>query len=283
MQTVRRGEVDYPPEVEQVYRPPDILYFRGNLKACLARKRVAIVGSRRMSDYGKQITTAFGRELAEGSITIVSGLAIGVDAQAHRAALEAGGLCLAVLPSPLNNVVPATNRHLAEQIVQSGGALISQYPPGSEVHKGNFVARNELVAALSNVLLIPEAAEKSGSLHTAKFAIHMQTEVRAVPGNITSPLSAGTNGLLRAGEAGVATSAQDVFQALGITTPTKQLPRGDTPAEQQLLDLLASGVHDGEALLQMSQQSVAVFNQTLTMLEITGKVMPLGANRWGLP
>ena len=266
-----------------MHRPPDVLYYIGNLLGCLSRKRVAIVGSRRMSTYGCQVTTSFARQLAEQGITIVSGLAVGVDAQAHRAALEAGGACFAVLPSPLDNILPAGNRRLAARIVEAGGALISQYPPGHTVHKGNFVARNELVAALSDVLLITEAAADSGSLHTAAFAADMQAEVQAVPGNITSPLSAGTNHLIRAGKAGAAANVSDVLHALGIANTSRTLPIGATPAEQQLLTMLEQGIHDGEALLQASGQSVSAFNQTLTMLEITGKILPLGANRWGLP
>lgn len=284
IKTITHGEADYPTEAEQMHKPPVVLYYRGNLANCLNRKRVAIVGSRRISSYGQQVTTMFARELAEQGIVIVSGLALGVDAQAHRAALAAGGVCLAVLPTPLDHIAPTTNRWLAEQIIAHGGALISQYAPGSEVHKGNFVARNELVAALSDVLLITEAAVGSGSLHTASFAAAMQTEVRAVPGNITSPLSAGTNGLLRAGQAGAATSAQDIWYALGFTGTTKQLkPKGATPEQQQLLNLISQDIHDGEELLLASKQSITTFNHSLAMLEITGKIMPLGANRWGLP
>lgn len=266
-----------------MHRPPDTLYYRGSLKACLASKRVAVVGSRRMSPYGKQVTNMIAKQLAERGITIVSGLAIGIDAEAHRATLAAGGRCIAVLPSPIDNILPAVNRRLAEEIIRSGGALISQYSPGADVHKGNFVARNELVAALSDVLLITEAAVGSGSLHTAKFALEMQTEVKAVPGNITSPLSAGTNGLLATGQAGAVADIKDILHALGLHANSTVQPKGSTPHEQQLLNLLMQDIHDGEALLQASGQSVAQFNQTLTMLEITGKIMPLGANRWGLP
>lgn len=251
----------------------------------MSRRRVGIVGSRLMSAYGRQVTALLARELAEQGIAIVSGLALGVDAQAHQAALEAGGICLAVLPTPVTDVRPAANRRLAEAIIAGGGALISQYPPGSESHKGNFVARNELVAAVSEVVVITEAAANSGSLHTANFASDMQTEVRAVPGNVTSPSSVGANNLIKAGKAGAVTCTQDILHALGIysSADTRQKPKGETPEEQQLLDLIASDVHDGEALLQASQQPIATFNQALTMLEIAGYVIPLGANRWGLP
>jgi DNA processing protein len=284
IQIIRQGEAEYPLPAAQMHKPPAALYCRGNLKAVMERRRVAIVGSRRMSDYGRQTTTMFARQLAERGIAIISGLALGVDAQAHRAALEAGGICLAVLPTPVDYIVPVANRRLALQIIDNGGAIISQYPPGSQIHKGNFVARNELVAALSEVLLITEATADSGSLHTAEFASGKQTEVRAVPGSITSPTSVGTNALIRAAKAGVATKPLDILNDLGIYENVKATrPQGSNVQEQQLLDLLAADLHDGQALLLASSLPVALFNQTLTMLEISGKILPLGANRWGLP
>lgn len=284
IQVTTRGSALYPLQVEQMHKPPDRLFYRGSLAAIMERRRVAIVGSRRISTYGTQVTARLASELAKQGIAIISGLALGVDAQAHRSALEAGGLCLAVLPTPVDHIAPAANRHLADQILASGGALLSQYPPGSVVHKGNFVARNELVAALSEVLLITEATIDSGSLHTAEFAQGKQTEVLAVPGSITSPTSAGTNTLIKTGAAGVVTHATDVLHALGIhQTTTKQPPRGSSISEQLLLDLLVADIHEGEALLTASKLPLPVFNQTLTMLEITGKILPLGANRWGLP
>ncbi|HEY1064417.1 MAG TPA: DNA-processing protein DprA [Candidatus Saccharimonadales bacterium] len=284
IQVINYGTAQYPVAVEQAHKPPKQLFYRGDLAAIMERRRVAIVGSRRMGPYGREVTAKLARELAEQGIVVVSGLALGVDAEAHRAAVEAGGLCLAILPTPVDQIAPISNRRLAGQILSGGGALLSQYPPGSEVHKGNFVARNELVAALSEVLVITEATHDSGSLHTANFAADMQTEVMAVPGAITSPLSQGTNALIRAGKAGVVTSSQDVLHALGIyQMQSPRIPQGSTPEEQQILALLATDMHDGEALLQASRQPVQVFNQTLTMLEIAGKIMPLGANRWGLP
>lgn len=285
VQVITKGDAAYPVVALQMNQPPDRLYIRGNLANVMSRRRVGIVGSRLISAYGRQVTAMLARELAEQGIAIVSGLALGVDAQAHQSVLQAGGICLAVLPTPVTDVRPNANRRLGEAIIAGGGALISQYPPESESHKGNFVARNELVAAMSEVVVITEAASNSGSLHTANFAADMQTEVRAVPGNITSPTSVGANSLIRAGKAGAITCTQDILHALGIynSASTRRQPKGETPEQQQLLNLIASDIHDGEALLQTSKQSIATFNQALTMLEIGGHIIPLGANRWGLP
>jgi DNA processing protein len=190
---INRGEDTYPAILEQLHRPPPQIYTRGgSLTELMKRPKVAIVGSRLISPYGRQVTRQLSRQLAEQGIVIVSGLALGVDAQAHEAALEAGGLTLAVLPSPVEQIAPVTNHWLGQRIIKSGGALISEYPVGSTNFKENFVARNQLVAALSDVLVITEAAEKSGSLHTARFALELGKNVLAIPGNITSRVSVGT-------------------------------------------------------------------------------------------
>lgn len=151
-------------------------------------------------------------------------------------------------------------------------------------YKSNFIARNRIVSGLSDAVLITEAAEKSGTLHTADFALQQGIEVLAVPGNITSPTSAGTNNLIRSG-ATMVTSVNDVFQVPGIELASSQksrAPRGDTPSEQTLLDLLFAGTQAGEELLEDSKLDVREFSQTLTMLEIRGHIRPLGNNRWSL-
>lgn len=279
---IQRGTAHYPPELERMHKPPPVIYCRGDLVALMQRPRVAIVGSRLMSNYGRQVTSRLARELAAAGVVIISGLALGVDAAAHRAALEAASLTMAVLPSPVTAIAPATNHRLAQRIVEQGGALLSSYAPGEQNHKGNFVARNEIVAALCDVLLVTEAAAKSGTLHTVDFAHAMGREVCAVPGNITSRLSAGTNQLIAAGHAAAITSAADIFRRLDMQRPQQHKITGSNPAQQRLLDLLQQGVADGDALLQASGQTVSIFNQTLTMLEIAGSIVPLGGNQWGL-
>ena len=169
------------------------------------------------------------------------------------------------------------------QILQHGGTLISEYPDGEPAYKDHFIARNRIASGLGDALLITEAAEKSGTLHTANFALEQGKPVLAVPGNITSLTSAGTNNLIKAGATPV-TSAQDVFHALGMEFAEKkrEAPRSGNPNEQAILDLLFSGVSDGTDLLGQSELEVSLFNQTLTMLEIRGRIRPLGNNRWAL-
>jgi DNA processing protein len=170
-----------------------------------------------------------------------------VDALAHQATLEAGGLAIAVLPGPVDNILPATNNRLAEQIIKQGGALVSEYPSDSIAYKANFFARNRLVAGLAQVLLITEAAEKSGSLHTARFVLEQGKDVLAVPGNITNLGSVGTNNLIKSGAIPV-TSYLDVLHVLGLdahhTAPAAA--RGRNAYEQRVLDLLLQGVSDGD-------------------------------------
>ncbi len=282
--TLTLESTDFPPRLTDIAAPPRTLFHSGApLKELLNRPRVAIVGSRNVSTYGKQVTTQVARELAEQGVVIISGLALGVDALAHTAALEAGGFTVAVLPGPLQKIYPATHAQLAERILKQGGALISEYEADTPGFKQNFIARNRLIAGLAQAVLITEAGEKSGSLHTARFARRQGREVLAVPGNITSPGSAGTNSLLKSG-ATLVTSSHDVLEALGLKahhTPVADA-HSDNPDEQALLKLLLRGIHDGQHLLTGSALGISEFNQALTRLEISGKIRSLGGNQWAL-
>jgi len=261
---IKKGSSAYPGVLAEIASPPAQLYYQGrSLDALMQLPRVAIVGSRNVSAYGRQVTLRLARELAEQGIVIISGLALGVDALAHHAALEAGGATLAVLPGCLQKIYPATNRQLAAAILAADGALLTEYGAGEPMaYKMNFIARNRIIAGLADVLLITEAAEKSGSLHTARFALEQGKDVLAVPG----------------------TSYVDVLHALGLVSHASKPVdiHGRNAYEQRVLDLLMRGVADGEDLLAQSQLSIAEFNQTLTMLEISSKVRSLGANHWAL-
>lgn len=265
-------------------KPPAQIYTAGApLESLLKRPRVAIVGSRRITPYGRQVTTQLAGELAEQGVVIISGLALGIDAAAHQAALDAGGLAIAVLPSPIEKIVPAMNRPLARRIIEWGGALVTEYGEDDKTFKQNFIARNRLVSGLADVLLITEASEKSGSLHTANFALQQGKDVLAVPGNITSLTSAGTNNLIKSGATPV-TSYLDVLHVLGLkdhSTKAREI-RGRNANEQTVLDLLLAGTNDGAELLEKSGLSASSFSQVLTMLELSGKICPLGANQWSL-
>jgi DNA processing protein len=271
-----------PGRLTAIASPPKVLYVDGDLNHVLQRPTIAIVGSRKVSAYGRDVTKRLARELAEQGLVIVSGLAFGVDSIAHQAALDAGGQTIAVLPSPLESIYPASHRQLAKHIVEQGGALVTEYPAGTESFKGNFVARNRIIAGLADATLVTEAALKSGSLHTARFALNAGRDVLAVPGNITSPTSEGTNNLIKHGATPV-TSVDDVLFSLGIDrSATKAVPKGSNEAEQTILNLLHTGVVDGAELQAKSGLTIEQFNQHLTMLEITGKIRSLGANQWSL-
>lgn len=276
------GQANFPNNLRNISSCPKVLFFTGDISPLSSMFIVSIVGSRAVTPYGKQVTQRLAHDLASRGVAIVSGLALGVDAIAHQSALEAGGYTAAVLPSSIKEPYPATNRQLARRILEQGGALISEYDGPMESFKSNFIARNRLVSGLANVLLVTEASDKSGTLHTVNFALEQGRTVMAVPGNINSPNSTGTNNLIKAGAIPV-TDVSDVLTALSMDTAPQQLEiLAANPEEETILALLKNGISDGSQLLAQSKLASQLFNQTLTMLEITGKIRPLGAGHWGL-
>lgn len=244
---------------------------------------VAIVGTRKPSSYGKEVTQRLAYDLAKKGIIIISGLALGVDGIAHRATVEAGGTTIAVLANGLPQIYPATHKDLADQIIQAGGAIVSEYEPETSARSYQFLQRNRIVSGLSDAIIITEAAARSGTLNTAMHALEQGKEVFVVPGNITSPLSAGCNTLLKQG-ARVATSAEDILEIIApeLLQAQASLALGNSPLETAIIQLLADGIRDGDELQQRSDSSVSEFNTTLTMMEISGTIRALGANQWTL-
>jgi DNA processing protein len=278
--TLTLNSKDYPEILRSIPAEPKKLFVIGDLSALLELPRLAVVGSRKVTPYGRAVTNKLAREAAEQGIVIVSGLALGVDGLAHEAALEANGKTIAVLPSGLDKIYPATHHNLAKRILEQGGALVTEYPEKSEPFKSNFLQRNRIISGLSDGILIPEAAARSGSLNTANHALEQGRTVMAVPGNITSLLSSGTNNLIKAGAVPV-TELSDILAALGLDQRQTQLDvLGKTEDETTILQLIAYGTSDASELLIISKLSPATFNQTLTMLEITGKIRPIGAGHW---
>ncbi len=272
----------FPGVLRHIASPPKELFVLGNLEPLLEKPRLAVVGSRKVTPYGRGVTTDLVRTVAGQGVVIVSGLALGVDALAHEAALEAGGLTIAVLACGVDKPYPAANLRLARRILENGGAIISEYPQGTPPLRPYFVARNRIVSGISDGVLITEAAEKSGTLHTAGFALEQGKTVMAVPGNITSTLSKGTNQLIRTGAVPI-TSPADILQALGLDKHPKSREIMPASAEEAaILDLLRSGLSDGAELQHHSKLDPIIFNQTLTMLEITGKIHPTGAGHWAI-
>lgn len=276
-------------KLHDIAKPPSSLCYVGQLPET-SPPVVAIVGTRKPSKYGVEVTQRLAYDLAKHGIVIVSGLALGVDAIAHKAALDASGITLAVIVNQLPDISPKTNISLARQIVANGGAIISENvdPDKNYIAKHSFLWRNRLVSGLSDAVIITEASAQSGTLNTAGHALNQGREVFVVPGNITSPLSEGCNNLLKQGAVPV-TEAKDIIEIIapGLLKNSKsngqsRLPIGDTPAENIILQLISTGQRDGEILQQQSSLSASEFATSLTMLEINGIIKPLGANQWTL-
>lgn len=282
MQTTTPRQADFPAGLMRVTPTIKQLYYLGDLTRALSQPCLAVVGSRKVSAYGRNITTTLTQAAAKQGITIVSGLALGIDSIAHQAALDADGVTIAVLPCGLDRIYPASHRQLAEDILRNGGALVSEYPFNTQPYKTNFLARNRIIAGLAGGVLIPEAALRSGSISTANHALNQGKTVLAVPGNITSDLSAGTNNLIKAGAVPV-TDVIDILTALDIQPQPDSIttPVGNTAAESAILTLLSQHISDSTQLHIHSQLDIQEFNQTLSMLEITGKIRPLGGGQWG--
>lgn len=263
-------------------KAPEYIFFRGSLPESRVSS-VAIVGTRKPTSYGKEVTHTLATDLARRGVLIISGLALGTDSIAHRACLEAGGTTLAVMANSVDQVYPRTHFELAEQIVKQGGALLSEYEPPTDLRTYQLLARNRIVSGLADAIVITEAAERSGTLSTAAHALEQGKEVFVVPGNITSPMSAGCNKLLKQG-AQVATCAEDILEVIAPELLRAQtiLPLGSTPLETTILELIHSGVRDGDELQQRSGASVTDLNLSLTMLELAGSIRGLGGNQWTL-
>ena len=284
---IRPDEHNFTQRLASIANPPKSLCFMGNLPDSGAPV-AAIVGSRKPSAYGREVTEQLASDLATAGCIIVSGLALGIDGIAQKAALEAGGTVIGVIPNELPDISPQTNYKLAMNIIKNGGAILSEWKKGDGkiVNRWSFLERNRLVSGLADAVIITEAAERSGTLNTAAHALSQGRDVFAVPGNITSPLSAGCNALLKQG-ALVATTATDILDVIAPSatqsaTDQAIIPLGETPAENTIIDLLRAGLRDGDQLQQQSDLNPADFATALTMLEINGVIKPLGANNWTL-
>jgi DNA processing protein len=222
-------------------------------------------------------------DLAKKGVTIISGLALGIDGIAHQAALEAGGNTIAVLANSVDKIYPASNRDIGENILKSGGAIISEYEPPTDARDFQFLERNRIVSGLSDAVIIIEAAKRSGTLATAAHALAQGRDVFVVPGNITSPLSAGCNALLKQG-ANPITYAEDVLEVIApqLLQAQASLALGSSPLETAIITHLQAGIRDGDELCQLLAITPAEFNQALTMMEIDGILRPLGGNQWTL-
>jgi DNA processing protein len=252
---------ELPPLLRAIHGPPSRLYLRGAADPeLLARRAVAIVGARACSAYGAQVARMLGRELAAAGLVVVSGLARGIDGEAHRGALETEGHTVAVLGCGIDRDYPAAHAGLARSIAERS-LVVSEYERGVEPSPWRFPARNRVIAGLCAATIVVEARERSGALITADFALDEGREVFAVPGEITSSLSAGTNALLRLGATPL-TSATDVLDSLGIARPEPDRPQG-----HPLLELMPASADE---LVRGTGLPAGEVAATLTELELAG-------------
>ena len=270
---------DYPSYLREVDSPPPLLYVVGSLED-IDRWAVAVVGTRRVTSYGRQVTQELVSGLVRSGVTIVSGLARGIDAVAHKAALDLGGRTIAVLGSGPDNIYPPEHRDLARQIVRGHGAVISDYPLGTQPDAKNFPPRNRIISGLSLGVVVVEAGARSGASITAQFALEQGREVFAVPGNVNRPASQGTNRLIQQGTAKLVTNANDILEELNLTMVFEhsavQQALPDTAEEAALFEYLSAEPVHIDALSRATGLSSQAVSSTLTLLELKGIVRQVG-------
>ena len=271
---IDRQDDRYPTLLNTIHDPPLALYVKGTLPQ--GKKYIAVVGSRYASSYGLTVAEQLAQELAAAGVTIVSGLAYGIDDAAHQGALKAGGKTIAVVACGLLEL-PNTRRELVTAIIENGGAVISEYPPHVSADKFRFPVRNRIIAGLSHGTLVVEAGLPSGSLITAQAAINESREVFAVPGTINTPTAKGTNQLLKDG-AHLVTSVEDILSVFGIAnaTPSTPPPTPSNDIEATILTSLTDDPQHVDEVARICGLATAVILSTLTIMEIHGKVRHLG-------
>lgn len=256
--------------LKNIFDPPKLLNIWGTLPDFNVHPPVAVVGSRKPSDYGQTAAYELSKKLAEAGFCIVSGLAYGIDSIAHRACVENGGVTVAVLGSGVDNIYPASHKKLAEQIVATGGTVISEYEMGALPLKHHFPERNRIISGLSLGILVVEAAIDSGTLITARSALEQGREVFAVPGHIGEVNSAGTHKLIRDGAA-LVESAQDIIDILGLTKFAGQ-SFGIGDKERKLLDVLNAEPQQVDVLIDKINLPLPELLSAITMLECSGLI-----------
>jgi len=283
VKVITADNAGYPRRLKEIYDYPPVLYVRGTLIP-EDEWAIAVVGTRRASIYGRQVTEEIVANLARHKITIISGLAKGVDAIAHRTALEAGGRTIAVAGCGLDMVYPSEHVNLARQIMEHG-ALISEFPLGTRPKAEHFPQRNRIMSGMSLGVLVVEAGEKSGALITAHQASEQNRDVFAIPGSIFSPASKGTNRLIQEGAKLVCNYA-DILEELNLTVVAQQLEMKElvptTDTESQLLSYLSKEVTHIDDICRHSGLPVATVSSTLAMLELKGLAKQVGGMKYVL-
>jgi len=282
IKTVSIEDENYPKLLKEIKNPPKILYYLGRVK--LNENCLAIVGTRKCSPYGKQVTLDIAGDLAEAGLTIVSGMAPGIDTFAHKSCVEKGKRTIAVLGTGLDekSIYPKSNLKLAKEILETGGCLISEYPPGTSGAKFTFPKRNRIISGLSLGVLVIEAPEKSGALITAEFAFLQKRVVFAIPGPIYSRTSKGCHYLIKKGVK-LVENAKDILKELGMEMGIeKKELEGETKEEILILGALKEESLYIDEIIKRTKLPAAKVASTLAILEIKGKVRSLGGNTYAL-
>ena len=266
-----RSDARFPPRLKAIFDPPPSLYLRGSGEPeLLGRRAVGVVGARSCSPYGAQVARMLGRELAAAGLVVVSGLARGIDGEAHRGALESGGPTVGVLGCGIDRDYPAVNAALSRRM-EDGGLVVSEYEAGVEPAPWRFPARNRIIAGLCEAVVVVEARERSGALITADFALEEGREVFAVPGEITSALSVGSNALLRLGATPL-TGSGDVLEALGIERAAAGEDPDVSEAARRVLGLVRDTPSAADELVAKASLEAGAVSVALTELELAGLV-----------
>lgn len=277
----------YPSKLKQIHDPPYVLFYRGD-SSLLENFSIAMVGSRKPSAYGELCSKKFSRELSSLGITIVSGLAIGIDSCSHYGAYNQRGRTVAVLGSSIDNPYPVRNIGLMNKIVQSGGVVVSEYPPGTKTLPGFFPMRNRIISGLSDGVLIVEAAKKSGSLITMDYALDQGRNVYSVPGNINSAMSEGTNRIIKTG-AKLVTCVEDILEdyRLELKKPDCEMAEASaaiySESEAAIVNALRqSGIMHIDSICDVTAIPPSEIIGVLNILQIKGIVLELGANTYAI-
>ena len=272
--TLDDGDPAFPSSLTATTGTPERLYVRGSLAALARPHRLAVVGTRQMTAYGEQAITRLIRPVVAHDIVVISGLALGIDAAAHRACLDAGGTTIAVLGSGIDDdtIGPRSNLRLAHDILEHDGLLVSEYAPGTPADRWTFPARNRIISALSQAVLVIEAAKKSGALITARCAAEQGRDVLAVPGGIFWSHAAGPNLLIRDGAKPV-TEPSDIIEVFGLTHDTsKRAVSTRNPAHARIAAILEHGPSSVDALAQTLELSTTQVLTELSLMEVDGLV-----------
>lgn len=265
-----RSDARFPPRLAAIFDPPPALHLRGSGEPeLLSRRAVAVVGARSCSPYGAQVARMLGRELSAAGLVVVSGLARGIDGEAHRGALESGGPTVGVLGCGIDRDYPAVNASLSRRM-EEGGLVVSEYEAGIEPAPWRFPARNRIIAGLCEAVVVVEARERSGALITADFALDEGREVFAVPGEITSALSGGSNALLKLGATPL-TCTGDVLDSLGIERAAQRDPEVSETAKQ-VLAAVRDAPSAADELVARASLDAGALSVALTELELAGLV-----------